>query len=105
MRLTVDKKVLRRARAIVKRNANKPLHEQEFQKPKPLPVVQFYYPSRGRGRAIERFVRVLEMTDTHLKGFQVRNEHDDQPGDHPKTYLIEKIEGRNVQLLHLATQP
>lgn len=106
MRLTVDKKVLRRAMKIVKRNANKRDDiVAEVQTPKPLPVVRFYYPSRGRGRMIGRFVRVTEMTETHLKGFEVRDEYDDQPGA-PKTYLTEKIEGRSgVQLLHLAPLP
>jgi len=106
MRVTVDKKVLRRAKAIVKRNANRPDDVvAEFQKPKPLPVVRFYYPARGRGRMIGRFVRVTEMTETHLKGFEVRDEYDDQPGA-PKTYLTEKIEGRSgVQLVHMAPLP
>jgi len=103
--LRVSAKVLRRAKQICEQEAaalNAVL--DTVTTPRPLPVATFRYPQRGTGGMITRFVRVTEMNDTHLKGFQIRFQHDDEPGV-PKTFLIEKIEGGgDVRLLHLAAE-
>ena len=96
--LAVNKKVLQRAEAIVA-EAKEKLDELTFGRP--LPVVTFEYPRKGKGTLVTRFVRVSEMDGTHVRGLEIRDEFDDEPGV-PKTYLIEKIRGGDVRLLHMA---
>lgn len=107
-RLTVSAKVLRRAKQICEQEAAAlDAVLDTVTNPRPLPVVSFLYPRRGTGNVIERFVRVTEMNDTHLRGFQIRNQFDEEPGV-PKTFLIERIvvDGvhHRVQLLHFAKE-
>lgn len=66
---------------------------------KVLPVVTFYYPLHGRGRFTPRRVKVIEMNDVYLRGFEIERNKTDDKGQ-PKTYLIEKIEdGGRVRLI------
>jgi hypothetical protein len=105
MSLRVSKKVLRRAKEIVADTAetlNNVLDNLE--QSRPLPVVTFDYPRHGLGTHTTRFVRVTEMDGTHLRGLEIHDEFDEEPG-RPKTYLIEKIRGGgDVRLLHLAPE-
>jgi hypothetical protein len=67
--------------------------------PRQLPVVTFYYPLHGRGRFTPRRVKVIEMNDVYLRGFEIERNKTDEKGQ-PKTYLIEKIEdGGRVRLV------
>ena len=95
-KLTINKEVLRLAETIVA-EAKKPVALGD----QPLPVVVLWYPRHGRGPMTERFVRVTEMNETHVKGFQIENEFDEEPGM-PHTYRLDKVEGGYVYLLHLA---
>jgi hypothetical protein len=68
----------------------------------PLPVCSLYYPRHGDGEYSHRYVRVLEMNETHVKGFEITSEFDEEPGK-PRTYRVDKIEGgARVYILHLA---
>jgi hypothetical protein len=97
-KLFVNKEVLRSAKKVVAEKKEK-LEPTEDQ---PLPVVELWYPLHGRGRPTQRFVRVLEMNDTHIKGFEITSEFDEEPGK-PHTYRIDKVEADGcIQLLHLA---
>ena len=109
----VSKAVLRRAEDIVA-DALTPIFEEALNnatttidslitQPKPLPVVTFEYPRAGKGGYVTRFVRVTEMTDTHLRGFEIESEFDEEPGK-PHSYLVEKISGAGVQLRHLSKE-
>lgn len=103
-RLSVSAKVLNRAKQICEQEAEALTAVLDATvTPRPLPVVTFRYPLRGTGRPITRFVRVTEMNDTHLRGMQINDQYDEEPGV-PKTFLVEKIEGGgDVRLLHLAS--
>jgi hypothetical protein len=42
------------------------------------------------------------MNETHVKGFEITSEFDEEPGK-PRTYRVDKIEGgARVYILHLA---
>lgn len=103
MSLRNHQKVVRRAKEIVN-DAAEILNNVLDNFKQPLPVVTFEYPVHGRGTFTTRFVRVTEMTDTHLRGLEIHDEFDEEPG-RPKTFLIEKIRGGgDVRLLHLAPE-
>jgi hypothetical protein len=72
----------------------------EVTRDQPLPVVALVYPRHGKGTLVERFVRVLEADDTHIRGFEIEYEYDEEPGQF-KCFDRKKIEGK-VALLHLA---
>lgn len=95
--LQVDKTVLAKAAAIVKENEGKDTFDL-----RPMPVVTFEYPLHGEGRMTVRFVRVVEMDETHLKGFEVQNEWDEEPGKYKVFRLNLMRGGGDVRLLHLA---
>lgn len=96
-RLFVNRDVLQRAKKVVAEEKRpEPTADQ------PLPVVSLWYPLHGKGDLTRRFVRVLEMNETHIKGFEVTSEFDEEPGK-PHTYRIDKLGGaKQVRLLHLA---
>ena len=92
----VNKKVLRKAEALVAEGKRpEPAADQ------PLPVCSLYYPRHGDGEPIQRFVRVLEMTNTHVKGFEIASEFDEEPGK-PHTYRLDKVGLAGVLMLHMA---
>jgi hypothetical protein len=95
---SINKDVLRIAKAIVAENKkSNPTEDQPL-----LPVVELYYPRHGRGSLTQRFVRVMEMNDTHLKGFEIASEFDEKPGK-PRTYCLDKTPLLyGVRLLHLS---
>src|ERR1035437_293434 len=96
-KLSINKDVLRIAKAIVAEAKQAEPTEEAI-----LPVVVLWYPRHGTGAMTERFVRVMEMNDTHIKGFEIANEFDEEPGK-PHTYRIDKVNFNDgVQLLHLA---
>jgi hypothetical protein len=95
-RLVVNRDVLHKATALVAEATKwKPVEVAA------LPLVVLYYPLHGRGEMTERFVRVTEMNDTHVKGFQITSETDEGIGM-PHTYRLDKVEGGMVYLLRLA---
>lgn len=99
-KLFVNKKViLHKAKAIVV-EAKKP----EVPEDRPLPVCSLYYPRHGDGEPSHRYVRVSEMNATHIKGFEISGEFDEEPGKH-RTFRLDKVEGGQVILLHLAAKP
>jgi len=98
-RLLVNKDVLHKAKAVV----------AEVKKPEAvvqplLPVCSLYYPAHGTGEYSHRYIRVSEMNDTHIRGFEIESEFDEEPGK-PRTYRLDKVEGGQVTLLHLAKLP
>ena len=97
MKLQVDKKVLAKAEAVVKEAEGKDTFDTH-----PLPVVTFEYPRHGEGTFTTRFVRVVEMDGTHLRGYEINDEFDEEPGQY-KTFTLKKMRrAGGVQLLHLA---
>lgn len=107
MKSVVNKTVFNRAKAIVA-EAKEKLDDLTIGRP--LPVVIFEYPRHGEGTFTTRFVRVTEMDSTHLRGLEIRDEFDDEPGV-PKTYLVEKIRNQSgkfgnlkVFFLHMAPE-
>lgn len=68
---------------------------------RPLPVVAFDYPEHGNGENTPRYVRVTEMDNTHLRGFEIEDEFDEDPGVY-KTYSLDKVGNDGVLLLHLS---
>ncbi len=97
MKLQVNKEVLAKAEAIVKENEGKDTFDL-----RPLPIVTFEYPLHGEGRMTVRFVRVSEMDETHLKGFEISNEHDDEPGKYKVFRLNLMRGGGDVRMLHMS---
>jgi hypothetical protein len=95
-KLLVNKKVLRKAEAIVA-EGKRPVPTVD----QPLPVCTLWYPIHGIGPEIsQRFVQVTEMNQWHIKGFEIASEYDEEPGK-PHTYLRLKIPyGLSVALLH-----
>ena len=91
----VKAKVLRRAAAAVERVA-----VPEVSRDQSLPVVKLWYPRHGKGTLTERIVRVLEADETHIRGFEIEHEYDEEPGQF-KCFDRKKIAGK-VALLHLA---
>lgn len=96
-KIFVNKDVLRKAKAIVVESKEK----EDLRSTPPLPVVSLYYPRHGNGEYSHRYVRVAEMNDTHVKGFEIESEFDEEPGK-PRTYLLNKVGGGRIVLLHLA---
>lgn len=97
MKLSVNREVLAKAEAIVKENEGGETFDL-----RPMPVVTFEYPLHGSGRMTVRFVRVTEMSDTHLKGFEIQSEWDEEPGKY-KVFRLEHMRGGgDARLLHLA---
>ncbi len=82
--------------------AKKNNKEVQAEKPqeRPLPVVTFNYPLHGEGKFTKRFVRVTEMDDETIKGFEIESEFDEEPGKF-KSYTLEKTHGE-IALLHVA---
>lgn len=71
---------------------------------RPLPVVSFFYQKEESAKKFtQRFVRVTELDDTHLKGFEIESRHDEEPGKY-KTFLRSKISEGEIRLLHLAAE-
>lgn len=92
-RLFVNKKVLRRAKALVAEGKRpEPAADQ------PLPVISVLYPRHGAGDYTLRFVRVFKADDKHIKGFEIQSEFDEEPGK-PKTFRRDRI--ADLQFLHL----
>ena len=95
-KVKVSKKVLKRAKKIV---------EAEVVEGGPvtgplLPIAAFWYPRHGLGGLTKRFVRVLEMDHSHLRGFEINDEFDKSNGAF-KTFSIDLIGGGGkVLLLH-----
>lgn len=95
-KLFVNREVLRRAKALVAEGKRpEPAADQ------PLPVVSLWYPLHGVGDPTQRFVRVYEMDDKRIRGFEIASEFDEEPGK-PHTYTLAKIPFELVQLLHLS---
>ena len=65
----------------------------------PRPIVGLAYPRHGIGTAVPRIVRVTEADTRYIRGYQLRHEYDEAPGE-PKTFERRKIVGP-VELLHL----
>lgn len=69
-------------------------------RPQPLPIVGFQYPQHGIGDPVPRILRLTEADARYIRGFQLRHEFDETPGE-PKTFERRKVIGP-VVLLHLA---
>ena len=67
-----------------------------------FPVVRLYYPLHGTGDMTKRIVKVTEMDEKYIKGFELESEFDEEPGK-PRTYIREKANG-NVLLLHFSSE-
>lgn len=85
----VNATVLRKAKQIVKKAV--PAWTSTDQS---LPVFSLWYPQHGEGIPIKRVIRVLEADDQYIKGFQIRNEFDDEAGRFRK-FDRSKISGLN----------
>jgi hypothetical protein len=68
---------------------------------RPLPVASFRYQKEDTKKFTLRYIRVVELNATHLKGFEIESEHDEEPGKY-KTFLRNKINADEILLLHLA---
>jgi len=70
---------------------------------KELPLVSFEYPNSDTDYLNERFVRVVSMDQTHVKGYEYTTPHpsDTDPGKF-KSYLLAKIVSNGVHLVHFA---
>jgi hypothetical protein len=62
-----------------------------------LPVVRLYYPYAGKGKLIQRIIRVTEMDDVYIRGFEIADENDTSVGKY-KVFLYGKVT-RSVQLI------
>lgn len=67
---------------------------------RPLPVASFRYQKEDTKKFTLRYVRVVELNATHLKGFEIESEHDEEQGKY-KTFLRNKISEDEILLLHL----
>jgi hypothetical protein len=95
-RLFVNREVLRRAKKVVVEAKKVEVPVQSL-----LPVCSLYYPAHGTGEPSHRYVRVVEANDTHVKGFEIPSEFNEEPGKF-RSYRLDKIEGGQVVLLHLS---
>ena len=87
----VKRKVLRRAAKIVK--ATQP---KEVKGATPLPVFELWYPSRGVGRMVKRYMRVVEATGDKIRGFQVDYPFDQDERGQFKEFHRAKIDGMEL---------
>lgn len=60
--------------------------------PSPFPLVRLQYPRHGVGVPTNRVVHVIEATDAVLRGFELENENDPNPGQY-KTFDRRKVVG------------
>lgn len=95
-KVKVSKKVLRRAKNIVEAEV---VEENQYAG-SPLPVVRLWYPLHGKGEMTPRYVRMVQMDRSYVRGFELKGEFDTSIGQF-KTFSVDLMGPGGVLVLHM----
>ena len=62
----------------------------EMVETRPLPIVNFDYRNTKTGEVKQRWLRLDEMNDSYIKGFEIDGANDDEPGKY-KTFRVDRV--------------